>query len=188
MTLRIHKMFFIESLSTAKRLFLVICAILALCNQSSAQDGFNTYLDKDGRFSIEYPSTMTVDIMSPDELNFSHPSASLRMSLDIIRRPKKATKNTEVFVNAIKQNLKDEFKDVTIMSEGASSSDPSQLYLLYSFTDKRGVKLTQLTQVYMADERILQLTISDRSEGFNNLGSVIQRIRTSLKILKPNLV
>ena len=167
---------------------LATCLSLFPFEKSLAQEGFKTYVDPQARFSIDYPSTMTIDAQSPDELNFSHPSASLRMSLDIIRRPnKKASKDVKAFMNAIRQNLKEEFKDVLIVSEGSSKTDPSQVYLLYSFTDKRGMKLTQLTQVYLADERILQLIISDRSEGFKNLDSLIERIHNSLKISKPSL-
>lgn len=164
------------------------CLSLFAFGESLGQEGFKTYVDPHSRFSIDYPSTMIIEAHSPDELNFSHPSASLRMSLDIIRRPnKKASKDVKAFMNAIRHNLKEEFKDVVIISEGSSKTDPSQLYLLYSFTDKRGMKLTQLTQVYLADERILQLIISDRSEGFKNLDSLIERIHNSLKISKPSL-
>ncbi len=171
-------------------IFALVIAIsfsLLPCNNSWSQDGFKTYVDPHARFSLDYPSTMTIDAPSPDELTFSHPSASLRMSLDVIRRPKKASKDVKAFVNAIRQNLREEFKDAVIISDGSSKTDPSQLYLLYSFTDKRGIKLTQMTQVYLADERILQLIISDRSEGFRNLDSIIDRIRNSLRILKPSL-
>lgn len=154
---------------------------------SCAEDGFNTYIDTKGRFSIEYPSTMTVDTSVPDELTIFHPSATLRIRLNIIDRPKKSSRDTKVFIDALKQNLREEFRDAVVLEEGHSSSDPSQAYILCSFTDKRGVKLTQLTQVYLAEERILQLIISDKPEGFKNLGSIINRIRNSLKILKPFL-
>ncbi len=182
-----------------KRIFSAICFlklvgltmmtffIAAVASPCNAEDGFSHHVDPKGRFSLEYPSTMTVQAKSEDETIFSHGSASMRMSVDVIKRPKKASRDTKAFINAIKQNLKDEFKDVTIVSEGASASDPNQMYLVYSFTGRRGVKLTQLTQVYLADERILQLIISDRSEGFRNLDSAIQRIQNSLKILKPSL-
>ena len=165
----------------------VVCFGLFASQGPCNQDGFKTYVDPQARFSMDYPATMTVDALSPDELNFSHSSASLRMSLDVIRRPKKASKDVKAFLEAIRQNLKEEFKDVVIISDGASKTDPSQLYLLYSFTDKRGMKITQLTQVYLADERILQLIISDKSEGFKNLDAIIDRVRNSLRISKPSL-
>ncbi len=154
---------------------------------SFADDGFKTFVDSRGRFSIEYPSTMTVDSRSPDELKFSHPSASLRISLDVIKRPGKSSLNTKTFIETMKKTFQEEFKNSTLIGEGASANDPNQFYLIYTFTDKRGIKLTQLTQFFVGKERILQLIISDKPEGFKNLESVITRIRNSMKITNSSL-
>ncbi|MGD9818377.1 MAG: hypothetical protein AB7V04_06720 [Desulfomonilaceae bacterium] len=151
-------------------------------------DGLTAYTDPKGRFSIDYPSTMTLNAASVDDLSIVHPSASLRIDVDVIQRPKKASRDTVAFLNVLKKGLKEEFPDAQILGEGQSATDPKQLYLICSFTDKRGVKLVQLVQVYLADERILQLIISDRSAGFKNLESLITRISNSLKIFKPSLM
>ncbi len=176
-----------------KTIFCFFCMLIfswvpqASFGSDVGEEGFRTFVDSRGRFSIKYPATMSVESPTPDELNIFHPSASLRISLDIIKRPKKSSRDTKAFMEAIKRNLKEEFKDSTVLKEGNPSSDSSQQYLVCSFTDKRGVKLTQLTQVYLADEHILQLMITDRPEGFKNLMSVIDRISNSLRILKPSL-
>jgi hypothetical protein len=169
------------------RLFFAACLIHGYCGPSFGESGLKTYHDAKGRFSIDYPSTMTVDASNPDEIRIFHPSASFRINIDLIKRPKKSSRDAKPFMNAVKGNLKEEFTDVKIIDEGHAANDPSQLYLLCSFTDKRGVRLTQLTQVYLAEERILQLIISDKPEGFRNLAGIIDKIRNSLKIMKSSL-
>lgn len=175
------------SASFIVRLFFAACLIHGYCAPSFGESGLKAYHDVKGRFSIDYPVAMTLDASNPDEIRIFHPSASFRINIDIIKRPKKSSRDAKPFMNAVKSNLKEEFTDVKIIDEGHADNDPSQLYLLCSFTDRRGVRLTQLTQVYLAEERILQLIISDKPEGFRNLAGIIDKIRNSLKIMKSSL-
>jgi hypothetical protein len=45
----------------------------------------------------------------------------------------------------------------------------------------------QLVQYYVTEDRLLQMIISDRPEGFRNLQKVIRQIHQSLRIMKPAL-
>ena len=88
----------------------------------------------------------------------------------------------------LNRNLKLETKQPEILKEGSSKNiKGAQAYLIYAFTDKRGIRLMQLCQYYATEDRFLQLIITDRIEGFRNLEKIISEIHESFKILKPNL-
>ena len=91
-------------------------------------------------------------------------------------------------LEAFKSGLKHSMKDAKILEEGRlKDSNNRNGYIICSFTDRRGMKHVQLVQYYVSGDRLLQMIISDRPEGFRNLEKVIRRIHRSLKVLKPSL-
>ncbi len=170
-------------------LFLVI-SILPSGNLSDASEtsAFKTYTDPSKRFSIKFPSTMKVEEPNPDEIRIYHPNATFRINISIENRLKKGPPDATAFIKAFKQNLKLETKQAEILKEGSSKNiKGAQAYLIYAFTDKRGIRLMQICQYYATEDRFLQLIITDRIEGFRNLEKIISEIHESFKILKPNL-
>jgi hypothetical protein len=169
---------------------LIVVMSLLIAGHVAAQESnaFKIYKDPLGRFSLKFPTTMKVRQISPDEVNIYHPKASFRINISIEKSLKKGKPDAGAFIKAFKQNLKLETKDPKIIKEGeAPGIKGAQAYIIYSYTDKRGIRLTQLCQYYSTESRFLQLIITDRAEGFKNLESVISEIHASLKILKPNL-
>lgn len=164
------------------------CAILpdnaALC----AQQGYKKFVDPSGRYALEYPSTMGYESVNADEVKFIHPEASLRITIVVEPRAQKGTIDEQVLLNSLKKNLSENSQDASIVEEGRLPGIPgNQGYFVCSFKDKRGVKVMQLVQYYVSNDKVLQLIISDRPQGFINVEKVIRRIHRSLRILKPDL-
>ncbi len=169
---------------------LIIVMSLLIEGHVAAQESnaFRIYKDPLGRFSLKFPVTMKVRQISADEVNIYHPKASFRINISIEKSLKKGKPDAAAFIKAFKQNLKLETKDPQIIKEGeAPGIKGAEAFIIYSYTDKRGIRLTQLCQYYSTEGRFLQLIITDRAEGFKNLESVISEIHASLRILKPNL-
>lgn len=161
--------------------------VLAFAGSSFAQNAFKQYADPGRRFAFDYPSTMTVKNQGPDEVKIFHPAATLRISVFVQDRPKKSPPKAEVVADLF-EKLKQEMKDCTVLEQGKIAGlDGAQGYNIISFKDHRGIQLVQLVQYYIAEDRLLQMIISDRTEGFKNLEKVIRRIHNSLKILNPKL-
>ena len=155
---------------------------------AAGSKAFKTYTDPLKRFSIKFPATMKVEESNPDEIRIYHPNATFRINISIENRLKKGPPDTTAFIKAFKPNLKLETKQLEILKEGSSKNiKGAQAYLIYAFTDKRGIRLMQLCQYYATEDRFLQLIITDRIEGFRNLEKIISEIHESFKILKPNL-
>ncbi len=149
---------------------------------------YKQYIDPAGRFSFEYPATMKLETVSNDEVKIYHPAASFRISTFVGQIQGKSKLTADLLLAALKKRLQEEMKNVSVLGEGKLAGlQGSQGYVAVSFTDKKGVGLVQMVQYYVADDRFLQMTISDRPEGFKNLEIVIRKIHQSLKILKPKL-
>ena len=152
------------------------------------KEAFRNYTDKLKRFSIKIPVTMKVEEIGPDEIRIYHPNATLRINIAIDKRLKKTRPNAAAFFEAFKQNLKLETRQLEVLKEAKLKNLPGeQAYVIYAFTDKRGIRLMQLYQYYATQDRFFQLSITDRIEGFKNLEKIISEIHGSLKILKPDL-
>lgn len=179
--------FYITSIITA--LILVVLIFLSVALSGAPSDGsFKIFKDKLNRFSIKIPVTMEIHYSNPDEIRIYHPKATFRINISIEKRLKEGKPDATAFMQAFKQNLKLETNQLKILKEGQSSTLPgAQAYLIYSYADKRGIRLMQLYQYYATNDRFFQLFITDRVEGFKNLEKVISDIHGSLKILKPDL-
>lgn len=165
-------------------MFMLVCANC----ESLAQDGYKKYMDGQGRFVLSYPATMQVEATNPDHVQISHPKASLRITLLIEKRPRKATPDVNALVEAFKKKLKEDTRDSSILEEGKLTGlEGAQGYLICSFKDGRGSQIIQLVQYYLTEDRLLQMIIADRPEGFVNVEKVIRHIHRSLKILRPKL-
>ena len=94
----------------------------------------------------------------------------------------------DILLAVLKKRLQEEMKNVSVLGEGKLANlKGSQGYVAVSFTDKKGTQLVQMVQYDVSEDRFLQMTISDRPEGFKNLETVIRKIHQSLKILNPKL-
>ncbi len=130
---------------------------------------------------------MTVKSPGPDEVKIFHPAATFRISAFVQDRSKKSTPKAED-VTDLFEKLKQEMKDCTVLEQGKLAGlDGVQGYNIYSFKDHRGMELVQLVQYHIAEDRVLQMIISDRTEGFKNLEKVIRKIHNSLKVLNTKL-
>ncbi len=169
---------------------LIVClfCLSIPAGSDAAERGFKTYVDPAKRFSFDYPATMTVKPEGLNEVKIFHPKATLRITVFIEKRSSKTPPRAAPLLEMLKKRLKDEMKDARVLQEG-KLSDPNaqQGYVICYFKDKRGVGLVQLVHYYVAPERILQMIISDRPQGFKNLATVIRTIHKSLKILSPGL-
>jgi hypothetical protein len=153
-----------------------------------APQGFKQYTDPEGRFLFDYPAAMNIQATNPNEIRISHPQATLRITVFIESRPRKAKPNAEALLAAFKQGLQESAKDAKIIKEGKlAGMEGSQGFVICSFTNRNGVQLVQLVQYYVSEDRSLQMTISDRPEGFRNLAKVIAIVHESLRIVKPAL-
>jgi hypothetical protein len=153
-----------------------------------AAEGFSQYTDPEKRFIFDYPSTMKVDVPNKDEVLISHPGASLRIAVFVQTRKTKGPANADLFIEAFKKNLKDEMKEGALLEQGKSPSlQGAQGYVVCSFKNNKGTQLIQLVQYYVTEDRVLQMTISDRPAGFKNLEKVIKRIHYSLRVVNPQL-
>ncbi len=168
-------------------LLLSICCIIS--ERSFCQEPlYKQYLDPAGRFSFEYPATMKLEAANKDEVKVYHPAASCRISVFIEQRQGKSNLTADILLAVLKKRLQEEMKNVSVLGEGKLAGlKGSQGYIAVSFTDKKGTQLVQLVQYYVSEDRFLQMTISDRPEGFKNLETVIRKIHQSLKILNPKL-
>jgi hypothetical protein len=167
--------------------FLMLALSVVISGTVSGQDGFTKYADPAGRFTFDYPTTMTLKTAGENEVKIFHPAATLRISVFIQDRQKKGPVTAETVADLFRK-LKQEMKDSSILEEGKIKGlDGTQGYTILLYKDHRGLQLVQLVQYYIADERVLQMVISDRTEGFKNLEKVIRKIHNSLKILKPSL-
>jgi hypothetical protein len=154
----------------------------------AADSGFTRYTDPERRFSFDYPSTMKVRAAGNDEVKVTHPGATLRITVLVEKRRRTASASAELLLDAFKKTLKAEMKDAAVLEEGKLAGlEGSQGYIVCSFKDLRGIQLVQLVQYYVTEDRVLQLTISDRPEGFKNLEKVVRKIHQSLRLLNPKL-
>ncbi len=167
----------------------VLSCVPAMSASSANQDrAYRTYVDPQRRFSFDYPVTMTVKSPNPNEVRVLHPQASFRIAVFVEERSGKTPLNADQLLEAVTKKLQEEKKDVSILQRGKLPKlAGSQAYVVASFTDPSGMQLIQLVQYYVAPERILQMTLSDRPQGFANLASVIGRVHSSLRILAPAL-
>ena len=155
---------------------------------AATDGGFTRYNDPEQRFTFDYPSTMKVRAAGNDEVKIIHPGATLRITVLVEKRRRTTTASAEVLLDAFKKTLKAEMKDATILEEGKLPGlEGSQGFIVCSFKDLRGIQLVQLVQYYVTEDRVLQMTISDRPEGFKNLEPVIRKIHQSLRILNSKL-
>lgn len=171
-------------------ILLAACA-LAVPSDNTAhgmQEGYKKFVDPSGRYALEYPATMHTESVNADEIKFIHPEASLRITIIVQPRAQKGIIDEQALLNSLKQNLAENSQEASIVEEGRLPGMPGkQGYFVCSFKDKRGVKVMQLVQYYVSNDKVLQLIISDRPQGFINVEKVIRRIHRSLKVLKPDL-
>jgi hypothetical protein len=131
---------------------------------------------------------MEVAASNPDEVTMFHPAATLRVNVFVEARPPRAIPSAELLLEIFKKRLKEEMLDVSILEEGKRGDrGASQGYVICSFKDKRGIFVVQLVQYYVTRDRLLQLIISDRPEGFKNLADVIRKIHHSFRVIDPTL-
>jgi len=155
---------------------------------TEARVKYKAYIDPGRRFALDYPSTMKVQATDPDAVKFSLPGTAFRITVFIAKRPKPRSADAKPILDALKKSLKVIVTDLAVLEEGGRpGGSKDQRYVIFSFKNPRGVSLTQLVHYYVSRERTLQLTISDRSEGFKNLEKVIRKIHGSLRIIDRNL-
>jgi hypothetical protein len=151
-------------------------------------EGFKHYTDARGRFTFDYPGSMLVQTISQDEVKILHPGASIRVTVFVEERPRRNVPTAQVLLEAFKKKLQEDMKETKILEEGdLPGLQGSQGYVVCVFRDRRDMQLVQLVQYYVTEDRLLQMIISDRPEGFKNLEKVIRQIHHSLRITKPDL-
>jgi hypothetical protein len=154
----------------------------------SVEPGFKQYTDPSRRFILDYPATMRVSAPSANEVSIYHPRATLKIHIFVEKRPRKTVADAKTLLETFKRKLREEKKDVMILEEGKLPGlEGSQGYLICSFKNHRGIRVVQLVQYYVTQDRLLLLIISDRVEGFKNLATVIRKIHRSLRIVDPKL-
>lgn len=145
--------------------------------------GFARYTDPAGRFSLDYPATMKVETAQPEEVKIYHPGASLRITIFVARRKNQKVRDADLLLAIFRKRMQEEMKDFSILEEGKLAGlAGSQGYLICSFRDPRGIQLVQVVQYVVAKDRLLQVIISDRPEGFKNLADVIRKVHRSLHV------
>jgi len=166
----------------------IVILVLTMCLTVQGRDGFKQYTDAQRRFIFDYPATMNVEASTADQVRIWHPGATLRINVFVEKRTKKAPPDAASWLEAFKSKLQEEMKEVSILEEGKLNSlEGSQGYIICAFKDQRGMMLVQLIQYYVSGERVFQMIISDKPEGFKNLHKVIRRIHESLRIVNPRL-
>lgn len=178
-----------RAISTAISVF-CICWLMGLTQESAwcVARGFTQYTDPGHRFILDYPATMKVEAENPDQVRIYHPKATLRITVFVEKRPRKAVRSADLLLRIFKKKLKQSMADVSILEEGKLPGlGGSQGYIICAFKNRKGIQLVQLVQYYVTDDRTLQLTISDRPEGFKNLADVVREIHRSLRIVDPQL-
>ncbi|MGB6068042.1 MAG: hypothetical protein WBG50_24815 [Desulfomonilaceae bacterium] len=174
--------------STVIILVLLCTAGTLAAGAFAASGGLTRYNDPEKRFVFDYPSTMKVLAVSNDEVRIVHPGATLRITVLVEKRRRAVAASSDALLTAFKKTLKEEMKGSAVLEEGKLPGlQGSQGYIVCSFKDLRGIGLVQLVQYYVTEDRVLQMIISDRPEGFRNLEAVIRRIHHSLRILNPKL-
>lgn len=170
-------------------LILAVVFLVASSGQALAvPEGFKQYADPQGRFAFEYPATMRVQVVSQNEVKVLHPGATLRITVFVEERPHRSVPEAKVLLEAFKKKLQEEMKEPKVLEEGVLPGlQGSQGYVVCVFRDRRDLQLVQLVQYYVTEDRLLQMIISDRPEGFRNLQEVIRQIHSSLRITKPAL-
>jgi hypothetical protein len=179
-----------SSIRFSKILSFLFCSLvlIALCCVAEALEGFKTFTDPQKRFSFEFPGTMNVEQSSEDEVKIFHPKATLRINVFIEKRRANSHAGAPFLLETLKKRLQEEMKQVVFIEEGKSPHiKGSQGFIICSFVDSRGIKLTQLIQYYVTEDRILQMIVSDKTPGFQNLEKIIRYIHQSLRILNPAL-
>lgn len=162
-------------------LFLLIAAPGGDADGSEA--GYKRYSDPSNRFSFDYPATMDLTAVNPDEVKISHKGATLRINVFVEKRTRKGKLAVEPLLEAFKSRLKQEMKEASILEQGKlPGSDESQGYIVCSFRDQRGMTYVQLVQYFVTEDRVVQMIISDRPKGFTNLEAVIRKVHASMKI------
>jgi hypothetical protein len=155
---------------------------------AEARVKYKAYIDPGRRFTLDYPSTMRIQATDPDAVKFSLPGTAFRITVFIAKRPKPRPADAKPILDALKKSLKVIVTDMAVLEEGQQpGGSKAQQYVIFSFKNPRGISLTQLVHYYVSRERTLQLTISDRSEGFKNLEKVIRKIQRSLRIINRDL-
>jgi hypothetical protein len=150
--------------------------------------GLVQYTDPQHRFLFDYPAKMKLDATNPDEIKIYHPDASLRITVFVQKRQAKSKPDADSLLEAFKKNLKEQSKDVGFMEQGKLQSlSGAQGYLICSFKNAKGTNLVQLVQYYVSTDKLLQMTISDKPQGFKNLLPLIRKIHESLRIVNPAL-
>jgi hypothetical protein len=157
-------------------------------SSSSSDRGFLRYTDPAGRFSFEYPASMKVESASAHELHVSHPQAAFRITVFVEERPQKGAPTPQKFVEMFKKKLQEDLKDAVILEEGTLQGlSGAQGYFVCLFKNPKGLRMVQLVQCYVTEDRLFQMIISDRPEGFRNLEKVVRKIHQSLRITNPTL-
>jgi hypothetical protein len=173
----------------------VVCCLLfchcVLISNAQGKRGsavFTRYEDPAGRFFFSYPPTMTAKRVGPDHVRVHHPKAGLRIDVFVEKRRRPMDPKAAPLLAAFKMRLKQEMKDARILKEGRlKGSDDSEGFVLCTFRDRRGIRHVQLVQYVVGKTRLVQMIISDRPQGFNNLSKIILRIQRSLKVVKSGL-
>jgi hypothetical protein len=169
-------------------LFAVLCLVAIPSHGAGIPEGFKQYTDPLKRFSFDYPATMRVATKGPNEIKVLHPKATLLITVFIEERPRRSVPAASVLLEAFKKKLGEEMKELKVLEEGELPGlKGSQGYVICVFRDSRNLQLVQLVQYYVTEDRLLQMIISDRPEGFRNLQKVIRQIHQSLRITKPAL-
>jgi len=165
-----------------------LCLVAALDQAHAAPEGFKQYADPQARFTFEYPATMQLQAVGQNEVKVMHPGATLRITVFVEERPHRSVPAAKVLLEAFKKKLQEEMKEPRILEEGTLPGlKGSQGYVICTFKDRRELQLVQLVQYYVTEDRMLQMIISDRPEGFRNLQQVIRQIHQSLRITNPAL-
>ena len=183
----------VDRMRTAMRWVTVLCVLVTvgwsvMAHAAADEAAYKQYTDPRRRFLFDYPATMRVKSVGPDDVQIFHPAASFRISVFVEKRAEKPGLTADNLLTALKKELAKQSKDFSVLGEGKLDGVPgSQGYVVVSFLDKRGTQLVQLVQYYVAANRWLQMTISDRPWGFKNLEPVIKRVHQSLRIIDPAL-
>jgi hypothetical protein len=179
--------------------FLLVCFAALSClpafaaspakqDKAKQDKAYKTYVDPQRRFSFEYPATMSVKAPNPNEVRVLHPQASFRIAVNVREYSEKPPRSADQLLEDLAKALQEEMKDVSVLQRGKLPNiDGSQAYLIVSFKQPNGLQLVRLVQYYVAPDRILEMTLLDRPEGFANIASVIKRVHSSLRIFVPAL-
>ncbi|MFH0825322.1 MAG: hypothetical protein V2B18_21430 [Pseudomonadota bacterium] len=174
---------------------LTLICIIAWCCMAAApeknpasKDPFTRYKDPGGRFSFEYPNTMTPRNSDPDEVTLFHPKAGLRISVFVEKRRTKGPAQVKPLIEALKKGTGEDGKSVEVLKEGKLPGwSDAQGYVVCTFKARKDLELVQMIQYYVSGTHILQMIVSDRPEGFKNLVQVIERIHRSLRVVEGKI-